>query len=917
MSTERVTTTLRWVGDWPWFAGLGVALLLGALAWMLYRRDMLAHNRWLRVLLPSLRALAVILIVLMLSGPVLHHRKVIGQLARLFLCIDASESMQLADPSMDAGRKIAVARRLGLLDGAGVALDLPNAAAALADARGIADRLPPPENLDDETWRKLSGEFAVKTDEAVKSFTKGAPGSDDLARLRAEIAGPARELAGRQFVSTDDHVRAVNDLARLGETTGRFSLKISALFEKQIEADPAAAPLRAALTKFDALPRWQRLQALLLEGPPEKRILARLAQKHDVQLVLLDGNEAKPLWHSSGGESAPPTELQKPVAPVTNLTAGLKFAAEAAGGAERSAVVLFTDGQHNSGESPLDAARILAGRKTGVFSVGFGSQVPPRDIAVLRVVAPDSVFFEDRVRGEIFIKEEIPPGEPFTVWVKDGGKILWEKQLISIGKGVRRVPFEFPIREIAEARLKQQPQGYEIAGAPLQLTAEVSAIEGDRELSNNSAPLRFRAVTQKRRVMLLDGRPRWETRYLRNLFERDEKWEMNAVVAGATSDAGFVRGDKPGTFPATQKALDAYDLILFGEVPRALLKDEELKWLAEFVGKRGGAIAFIDGPRGALRGYAGTPLEPLFPVEWIGAGIHDGVKSLALAGRAQSIGAFMLGGDSSVNADTWAKLQPPHFLAQVKPLPGAEVLLEAVASSSARLPAAVLRPFGAGRVYYHAFDESWRWRYEVADLYHVRFWNQLGDYIGEPPFAARDKFVQLDAGQLTYQPGEQADIRARLRDAEGHPVSDASVSAVLWRDGQKVATITLSPDEGGLYRGRTTALDSGAYELTVDTAAVPAEQLRARTQFTVAVRENAERTLLSLNEDLLRQVSLAGGGEYLREEQADALIERLAPLSNGQVIETDTVLWQSWWWFLPIVLLLTIEWILRKRLGML
>ncbi len=915
MNREHVTTTLRWTGDWPWYAGVGVALLLAGIAWMLYRRDTHSHNRWVRVLLPTLRGLAVILIVLMLSGPVLHHRKVIGQLARLFLCIDASESMQLADPAMDAGRKIAIARRLGLLEGADVALDLPQAAAALADARGIADRLPPVEALDDEIWRKLSSEFAAKAADAAKFLAKGLPGSDEIARLRTDVAEPARELAARQFVAVDDRIRASGDLTRLGETAGRFSLKISALFEKQIDGDPAAAPLRAALAKFDALPRWQRVQALLLEGPAEKRILTRLAEKHDVQLVLLDGNEAKMLWHSSAGGSAPPAGLPKPVSQSTSLTAGLKFAGEAAGGAEKSAVVLLTDGQHNAGESPLDAARILAGRKTGVFSIGFGSQVPPRDIAVLRVVAPDSVFFEDRVRGEIHIKEEVPPGEAFTVSVKDGGKIVWEKPLVSLGKGVRRVPFEFPIKELADARMKQQQQGYEIAGAPLQLTAEVSNVDGDRELSNNSAPLRFRAVTQKRKILILDGRPRWETRYLRNLFDRDEKWEVNAVMAGATSDTGFIRGDKAGTFPATQKALDGYDLIIFGEVPRGVFKDEELKWLAEFVGRRGGAIAFIDGSRGALRGYEGTALAPLFPVEWTGPGVRDGVKSLALAGRAQSIGAFMLGTDSSVNADTWAKLPPPHFVAQVKPLPGAEVLLEAVAGT--RMPAAVLRPFGAGRVYYQAFDDSWRWRYEVADLYHVRFWNQLGDYIGETPFAARDKFVQLDAGQLTYQPGDQADIRARLRDAEGRPVSDASVNAVLYRDGQKVASITLSPDEGGLYRGRTAALDSGAYELAIDTAAVPSDQLKARTQFGVTARENVERTLLSLNEDILRQVSLAGGGEYLREEQSDTLIERLAPLSTGQVIESDTVLWQSWWWFLPIVLLLTIEWILRKRFGML
>jgi len=186
MKHEQITTTLRWTGDWPWFAGLGAALVLGVIAWMLYRRDLLAHNRWLRFFLPLLRALAVVMIVLMLSGPVLHHRKVIGQLARLFLCIDASESMQLTDPAMDAGRKITLARRLGLLEGTSVSLDLPGASAALADARGIADRLPPPENLTGDVWKNLVTEFAAKSAEAVTLLTKAAPGSDDLARLRAE-----------------------------------------------------------------------------------------------------------------------------------------------------------------------------------------------------------------------------------------------------------------------------------------------------------------------------------------------------------------------------------------------------------------------------------------------------------------------------------------------------------------------------------------------------------------------------------------------------------------------------------------------------------------------------------------------------------------------------------------------------------
>ncbi|MGB8169942.1 MAG: hypothetical protein WCF18_20735, partial [Chthoniobacteraceae bacterium] len=72
-----------------------------------------------------------------------------------------------------------------------------------------------------------------------------------------------------------------------------------------------------------------------------------------------------------------------------------------------------------------------------------------------------------------------------------------------------------------------------------------------------------------------------------------------------------------------------------------------------------------------------------------------------------------------------------------------------------------------------------------------------------------------------------------------------------------------------------------------------------------------------LNEDLLRQMSAATGGQYLREEDLARLPDLLAPMSQGRIVESDTVLWQSYWWFIPIVLLLTIEWIIRKRVGML
>lgn len=921
--TERVETTLRWVGDWPWWAGIAGALALGVIAWLLYRRDVGTMPWWLRLVLPAMRALAVVMIVLMLSGPVLHHRKTIGELARLWVLVDGSASMGLTDPSMDLGRKVLILQRLGLLAPDAVKLELPRAAEALANAQAAAQRTLAIAAIDPAQWKTATGEFEKEANAAHELIAATAGSADRLERFRRELLEPGKALGRRTLQQIDDRNRAVQDLARLGEVARRWQAELQELFANSISALASAdSPLRNAIAKFDAMPRWQRVQAMLLEAG-EKKMLSELAQRYEVQLLTVEGESAKAIWQPTAKTSALPAVLPKPVGEITDLGAALRSGVGGQEKALRGAVVLFSDGQHNAGDSPVETAKLFAGRQTPIYTIGLGTHVRPRDVAVIKVSAPSSVFFEDRLRGEIVLKDDLPAGQAFTVAILDGEKTVWEAKLLSENKPVRRVPFDFEVKPLAEPRVKAAAgaaTGAETSGLPLELKVAIAPVDGERELSNNEGSLRFRAVTQKRKILLVDGRPRWESRYLRNMFERDEQWEMTAVFSGVRpGEPGFARGEKADQFPSDRARLEVYDLIIFGEVARSAWKGEELQWIRDFVEKRGGAIVFIDGARGRFADYKETPIGPLFPVDWTDATpIREGIQRLVLTARAAGLAPFALAPEKELNADTWAKLPPPHWLSGVKPLPGAEVLLEAEVNGQ-RLPAALYRPVGAGKVFYHAFDDSWRWRYEVADQWHVKYWNQAANWVAELPFAVRDKFVSLDAGAITYQPGESADLRVRLRDGEGRPVSDATVDAVLYREGKKSATIRLAADENGsgLFRGKTAALQPGAYEVAVESAGIPESQLRARTQFKVEPRETGELTQLSLNEELLRGIAAASGGEYLREENIERLAPLLAPMSEGKVIEADTVLWQSWWWFLPLVGLLTVEWALRKRAGML
>src|SRR5579862_6427011 len=147
---------LRFMGDWNPWVGAAVALALAGMAWALYRRETRSNLTRLRWALPFLRVLVVFLAVLMLTGPVLHHRKVVGERGRVLVFVDASKSMTLTDEPMELSRKLLVARRMGWLAPEALDTQLADSADALARGRRAAGG----ESADPAKWRESARAFA-------------------------------------------------------------------------------------------------------------------------------------------------------------------------------------------------------------------------------------------------------------------------------------------------------------------------------------------------------------------------------------------------------------------------------------------------------------------------------------------------------------------------------------------------------------------------------------------------------------------------------------------------------------------------------------------------------------------------------------------------------------------------------------
>lgn len=900
-----------------------LAFSLAAVAFALYRRETRARRDALGWLLPMLRSLAVFLVVLMLTGPVLHHRKVIGELAHVLLFVDTSESMRLTDEAMEVPRKLLLAQQLGWLPADKFNTSLRAAAGQLAAAQAATVARP------GESARDLASvvkDFVERIESAGEHIGK-VPAAvwPDIAqqsgRFQRELLTSARKLAVAD--AARDPRKTGQDLAALVTLAGRWEKDTRKAFDEYAARvatsnDPS---LQGVLRKLDSAPRWQRLESLLLSG--EQSLLGRLASEHDIELVVLAGDKAETAWFPGAGRldpsQHPPTKL--PLAPTntpTNLGDPVRERVMALREGAKSAVVLFTDGQHNSGTSPAEVAKILGNRGAPLFVVGLGSENPPPDLAVLGVKGPETVLPDARVQGEVLLKDDMRAGSPFTLRIEHSGTVLWEKALATENSHARTVPFDFPIKDFTAAELRRRDKDLKFTTLPLALKVSVSPVAGEKDATNNTGTLRTTVVTQKPKVLVLDGRPRWEFRYLRNLFERDQRWDIQAFLAGAGGEQRpWTRGVVPGSFPASRELLFGYSFIVWGDLPRGQVRSDEMEWIREFVEKRGGGLVFIDGRQEGLTNLVNSPLAPLLPVKWQGAPLGLAPVRLSLKSTAQG-GPLALLGDPVANATLWAGFHGPHWVAPAQALPAAELWVEAE-SGPAKAAALVFRRYGAGRVLYAAHDESWRWRYDVGDLHHQKFWNQVAKAIMEAPFPVQDKFISLDSGPTTYKPGDVADIRVRLRDAQGGVLLRAKAEAHLVRDGKRVATLPLAADEnaGGVYRAKTAALTQGDYEVRVAVEGLPPDELKAQTEFGVVAAAGGEMTHLHCDEPLLRQLAHHSGGEHFREEDIGSLAERLKPLSQGKVVESDTVLWRSYWWFVPVMLLLVIEWVVRKRAGML
>ena len=210
----------------------------------------------------------------------------------------------------------------------------------------------------------------------------------------------------------------------------------------------------------------------------------------------------------------------------------------------------------------------------------------------------------------------------------------------------------------------------------------------------------------------------------------------------------------------------------------------------------------------------------------------------------------------------------------------------------------------------------WRLRYKRGDKYHARFWGQTIQFLTLSRLLGGNKRIRLETDRNEYRIGERIKISANVLDEAYTPIRTDSFQVALYRRGPraKANMVGLVPVPGmpGFFQGFFVPEKPGAYDLTAP--GTTAEQANT-SQFNVE-DVSLERQEPAMQEDMLRQMAEMSGGQYLTAADLPLLSKLLSGEKRRTSVKYSRELFDLPIAFAILIVLLTAEWLLRRRFDL-
>jgi uncharacterized membrane protein len=605
----------------------------------------------------------------------------------------------------------------------------------------------------------------------------------------------------------------------------------------------------------------------------------------------------------------------------TRLGDAIDRAREELSGLPVAGLVVVSDGADNAETTIDQPVAALRAQGIPVFAVGVGKEQLTRDVQISRVETPRRVLEGASLVIDLVLSQTGYAGATVPLTIEEDGRVVGVQDVTLPPDGEART---------VKVRFKAGEAGLRT------FSFSVPEQPGEEVARNNRRDALIEVRDTRERILLAEGEPRPEAKFIRQATETDDHLNvvllLRTAMATANAPDKFWRGgvESPDElqfgFPTTRAELFRYRGLILGSFEAAAFTPEQQRMIEDFVAVRGGGLMVLGGARSLGEGgWAGTPLSNALPIT-IGGVARDPIMpplelSVAPTAAGQVHPAVQIA-DTPEAADAKWKELPTLFSVNAAPVaslkPGASLLLSGTDRNGRQQVVLGWQRYGRGKALVLPVQDTWLWRMHasmaVEDTTHRYFWQRLTRWLvdGVPEPA----MVTLSPDRP--QPGDPITITAEVFDEEYRGINDARVFAHVTSPSGRIEDVPMewTVEQDGEYRAQFTPTEDGVYRVAVDGARRNGDVTARGTASVRVGPSDAEYFDAAMRAPLLRRLAEETGGRFFRSGDTSSLADAISYSGRGVTVVEERDLWD-----MPIVLvavlgLMAAEWLTRRKWGL-
>lgn len=599
---------------------------------------------------------------------------------------------------------------------------------------------------------------------------------------------------------------------------------------------------------------------------------------------------------------------------TTNLSSLFSFIAEEGKRSNVEAIVLYSDGAYTIGANPIYQAEQLG---IPVFAVGLGDSTERKDAAVSDLFTNDLATMGVAQPVDVTIRIiGVQPGARIPVTLYAEHEKLGE-QFVAVREGVTDYTLPFTFTPTREGILK--------------LSARIGGIPDESTTANNVRIAYVKVLKNTFRIVLVAGAPSPDVSFIRDFFEGRKEVEFVTYIQKQGPE--FYEG------PIDAVKIGGADLVILVGYPNDVTSMESLGVIRRALVGESRSLLFIPSRQIDYEKLkqldAALPFAP--PARISVNEIKVSVSVPAGAGTNPIMRTGALPEEISIE---WEKLAPlVKTETNVQPRSESEVLAEAtIQGVKLGQPLIISRRVGRSRQI--AFTGYGLWQWKLTSFGRERAFQALSRtkdttavkesalevFLGNATrwLVSRedDKRVRIAPTRKLYDAGERIEFTAQVYDESFLPVDGAIVTArITGATLPQPIELTLEPRSGGRYATTLPqGLQAGDYSYLGEAKRNAKSLGSDGGRFNVG-EFSAEFAEPRMRAGVLRELASRTGGKFYTTDHAASMLAdiRSHPRFRAREVEdrTDYEGRNAWYLLAFAVLFFSVEWFIRKRVGML